>query len=72
MSQEIPGSSASGHPGHSMPQDIADTSSVHIVCDNCATHNAPMIMELAAHPTCQVHFTPTGSSYPRRTSLTTH
>jgi hypothetical protein len=46
---------------------------VHIVCDNCATYKAPMIMNwLSAHLRCQVHFTQTGSSYSRRTNLTKH
>ena len=37
---------------------------VHLVCDNLATHKAPVIQEwLARHPRFRVHFTPTGSSW---------
>ena len=37
---------------------------VHMVCDNLATHKAPLIQEwLARHPRFRLHFTPTGSSW---------
>src|SRR5580693_1926399 len=37
---------------------------VHLVCDNCATHNTAEIKTwLARHPRFHVHFTPTGSSW---------
>jgi transposase len=37
---------------------------VHLVCDNLATHKAPLIQEwLARHPRFRLHFTPTGSSW---------
>jgi transposase len=37
---------------------------VHVVCDNLATHKAPLIQEwLARHPRFRLHFTPTGSSW---------
>ncbi|MFD5513939.1 IS630 family transposase [Streptomyces sp. NPDC127051] len=37
---------------------------VHLVCDNCATHNTPEIKTwLAKHPRFHVHSTPTGSSW---------
>jgi transposase len=38
--------------------------SVHLVCDNLATHKAPVIQQwLARHPRFCLHFTPTGSSW---------
>jgi transposase len=37
---------------------------VHLVCDNLATHKAPVIRAwLARHPRFRLHFTPTGSSW---------
>ena len=37
---------------------------VHLVCDNLATHKAPVIQAwLARHPRFCLHFTPTGSSW---------
>src|SRR5467141_274798 len=37
---------------------------VHLVCDNLATHKAPVIQAwLARHPRFRLHFTPTGSSW---------
>jgi transposase len=37
---------------------------VHMVCDNLATHKAPLIRQwLARHPRFRLHFTPTGSSW---------
>jgi transposase len=37
---------------------------VHLVCDNLATHKAPVIQEwLGRHPRFCLHFTPTGSSW---------
>jgi transposase len=37
---------------------------VHLVCDNCATHNTAEIKTwLGRHPRFHVHFTPTGSSW---------
>ena len=37
---------------------------VHLVCDNLATHKAPVIQDwLARHPRFRLHFTPTGSSW---------
>jgi transposase len=37
---------------------------VHLVCDNLATHKAPLIQAwLARHPRFRLHFTPTGSSW---------
>ena len=37
---------------------------VHLVCDNLATHKAPVIQAwLARHPRFRLHFTPAGSSW---------
>src|SRR6266496_1685739 len=37
---------------------------VHLICDNLATHKAPLIQAwLARHPRFRLHFTPTGSSW---------
>jgi len=37
---------------------------VHLVCDNLATHKAPVVQAwLARHPRFRLHFTPTGSSW---------
>ncbi len=37
---------------------------VHVVCDNLATHKAPVVNAwLAKHPRFHMHFTPTGSSW---------
>ena len=37
---------------------------VHLVCDNLATHKAPVVQAwLARHPRFCLHFTPTGSSW---------
>jgi len=37
---------------------------VHLICDNLATHKAPVIQAwLARHPRFRLHFTPTGSSW---------
>ena len=37
---------------------------VHLVCDNLATHKAPVIQAwLGRHPRFRLHFTPTGSSW---------
>ena len=37
---------------------------VHLVCDNLATHKTPAIRDwLARHPRFHLHFTPTGSSW---------
>ncbi|HEV2039193.1 MAG TPA: IS630 family transposase [Casimicrobiaceae bacterium] len=42
------------------PQD----KSLHLICDNYATHKHPKIKEwLAKHPRFQVHFTPTSASW---------
>ncbi len=38
--------------------------SLHLICDNYATHKHPKVTEwLAAHPRIQVHFTPTSASW---------
>jgi transposase len=43
-----------------VPADLT----VHIVCDNYATHKTPEVREwLQKHPRFHVHFTPTGSSW---------
>jgi transposase len=37
---------------------------LHLICDNCATHKTPAIMQwLAAHPRLHLHFTPTSGSW---------
>jgi len=42
------------------PQD----KSLHLICDNYATHKQPKVNEwLAKHPRFQVHFTPTSASW---------
>jgi len=37
---------------------------VHLILDNCATHNRPNVRAwLNKHPRCELHFTPTSSSW---------
>ena len=44
---------------------------VHLVCDNLATHKAPVIQDwLARHPRFCLHFTPTGSSWINQAQFT--
>ncbi len=57
-----PRSSRSSWPGSTRP--CPPGWSVHLVCDNLATHKAPVIQAwLARHPRFRLHFTPTGSSW---------
>jgi transposase len=45
-------------------KNVAAGLGVHLVCDNLATHKAPVIQAwLARHPRFCLHFTPTGSSW---------
>ena len=37
---------------------------LHLICDNYGTHKHPAVTQwLAAHPRCQLHFTPTSASW---------
>ena len=45
-------------------QAIEEWQTIHLIVDNCATHNTPAIREwLACHGCFWMHFTPTGASW---------